>query len=62
MHDTEHMDCIIHMECGLMFLCTPLHVHFRWGVALVGKFSTGHYSPRCGEIFFRYWRYTGSRN
>ena len=43
-------------------LCMPLHVHFRWRVALVGKFSIGHCSPHCGEIFFRYWRYIGSRN
>ena len=24
----------------------PLHVHFRWGVALVEEFSTGFCSPR----------------
>ena len=28
-----------------------LHVHFRWGVALVKEFSIGHCSPRHGEIF-----------
>ena len=28
-----------------------LHVYFRWGVALVGEFSTGHCSSRHGEIF-----------
>ena len=22
-------------------------MHFRWGVALIGKLSTGHCSPRC---------------
>ena len=32
-----------------------LHVHFRWGVALVGEFSTGHCSHRCGTPF----RYKG---
>ena len=26
----------------------PLHVHFRWGVTLVGKLSTGHCSPHRG--------------
>ena len=26
-------------------------MHFRWGVALVGEFSTGHYSPRRGTPF-----------
>ena len=25
------------MEYDLGFLCMPLHVYFRWGVALVGK-------------------------
>ena len=40
----------------------PLHVHFRWGVALIGEFSTGHCSPRRGEIFFRYWKYIGRRH
>ena len=26
-------------------------MNFRWGVALVGEFSTRHYSPRHGKIF-----------
>ena len=26
------------MEYDLSVLCMSLHVHFRWGVALVGKF------------------------
>ena len=34
-------------------LCTPLHAHLRWGVALVGKFSTRHCSPHRREIFFQ---------
>ena len=40
---------------GMWFdvLCTPLHAHLRWGVALVGKFSTRHCSPHRGEIFFQ---------
>ena len=32
-------------------LCTPLHVHFIWGVALVGILSTGHCSPCVGNYF-----------
>ena len=28
-----------------------LHVHLRWGVTLVGKFSIRHCSPRCGTPF-----------
>ena len=49
------------MECDWTFSCLPLYVHSRWGVASVGKFSTEHCLPCCGEIFFRYWRNTGSR-
>ena len=26
-------------------------MNFRWGVALVGEFSTGHFSPRHGTPF-----------
>ena len=26
-------------------------MHFRWRVAIVGEFSTGHCSPRCGTPF-----------
>ena len=29
----------------------PLHVPFRWEIALVGEFSTGHCSPRRGTPF-----------
>ena len=29
------------MECDGTFSCLSLHVHFRWGVAPVEKFSTG---------------------
>ena len=32
-------------------ICTPLHVHFRWGVTLVGKLSTRHCSPYVGNYF-----------
>ena len=39
------------MECDWTFSCLPLHVHFRWGVTLVGKFSTGHCLPRRGTPF-----------
>ena len=39
------------MECDWTFSWLPLHVHFRWGVALVGKFSTGHCSSRRGTPF-----------
>ena len=34
------------MECDWTFLWLPLHVHFSWGVAFVGEFSTRHCSPR----------------
>ena len=34
-----------------MFSWLPLHVHFRSGVALVGEFSIGHFSPRRGTPF-----------
>ena len=34
-----------------MMFCVPLHVHFRWGVALVGEFSIGHCSPCCAKMF-----------
>ena len=33
-----------------MFSWLPLHVNFRWGVALIGEFFTGHYSPRRGTL------------
>ena len=36
----------------------PLHMHFRWGVTLVGKLSTGLCSPRRGTPF-RYRDYPG---
>ena len=39
------------MECDWTFLWLPLHVHFRWGVALIEEFSTRHCLPRRGEIF-----------
>ena len=29
----------------------PLHMHFRWGVTLVGRLSTGLCSPRRGTPF-----------
>ena len=29
----------------------PLHMHFRWGVTLIGKLSTGLCSPRRGTPF-----------
>ena len=38
-----------------------LHVHFRWGVALVGEFSTGHCSPHRGPPF-KYRECTGRRH
>ena len=39
------------MECDWTFSWLPLHVYFRWGVALVGEFSSGHCSPRRGTLF-----------
>ena len=30
-----------------------LLMHFRWGVTLVGKLSTGHCSPRVGNYIFQ---------
>ena len=30
--------CLIYMECDWTFSWLSLHVHFRWGVALVGEF------------------------
>ena len=41
-------------------LYMPLHMHFRWGVTLVGKISTGLCSPRRGTPF-RYRDYPGRR-
>ena len=29
--------CIIYMECDWTISWFPLHVHFRWGVALIGE-------------------------
>ena len=42
---------LFYMECDLTFSCLSLYVHFRWGVALVGKFSTGHCLTCCGTPF-----------
>ena len=39
------------MEYDWTFSWLSLHVHFRWGVALVGEFSTGHCSPYRGTPF-----------
>ena len=40
-----HVDILL----GCVDICDgPLHAHFRWGVALVGNYSTGHCSPRRG--------------
>ena len=46
-----HKDYIIYMEFDSTFSWLSLHVHFRWGVALVGEFFTGHCSPHCGTLF-----------
>ena len=39
------------MKCDWIFSWLPLHVHFRWGVALIGEFSTRHCSPCHGTPF-----------
>ena len=64
MHDTEHSIyyCINYMKYNLMFSCLPLHVHFRWGVALVGKFIYWALLTPSWKNIFRYRRYIGRGN
>ena len=55
----SHISC---MTCNIPYrtafsvwnvidLCMSLHVHFSWGVALIGKFLYWAFSPRRGKIF-----------
>ena len=39
------------MKYKLDVLYTSLHVHFGWGVAIIGEFSTRHCLPRRGTPF-----------
>ena len=50
-HNIPYMIALFIWNIKLDVLCTPLHVYFRWGVALVREFSTGHCSPRLGTPF-----------
>ena len=50
-HNIPYRIALFIWNIKLDVLCTPLHVHFRWGVALVGEFSTGYCSPCLGTPF-----------
>ena len=45
-HNIPYRIALFIWNIKLDVLCTPLHVHFRWRVGLIGEFSTGHCSPR----------------
>ena len=52
--------CIVNcMECGCCDV--PLHVQFRWGVALAGKLNYWALLTLLRENYFRYRRYSGRR-
>ena len=38
MHDIKHSMCKLQIVWNAYGCCVPLHAHFRWGVALIGKF------------------------
>ena len=40
----------------------PLHVHFRWGVALVGEFNYWALLTPSWDPPFRYKEYSGERH
>ena len=50
-HNIPYRIALFIWNIKLDVLCMSLHVHFRWGVALVGEFSIRHCLPCCGNPF-----------
>ena len=61
MHDISHSVCKLQIVWNVDVCVVPLHVHFRWGVALVEEFNYwALLTPSCDPPF-RYREYSGRR-
>ena len=55
-HEIGHVDIQVGIMNSLECVCLPLHVHFRWGVALVGKLNYWALLNLSWDPLFRYTR------
>ena len=61
MHDISHSMCILQIVWNVDVCVVPLHVHFRWGLALVEEFNYWALLTLSWDPPFRYREYSGRR-
>ena len=54
MHDINHSMYELQIVWNVDVCVVPLHVHFRWGVALVGEFNYRAFLTPSWDPHFRY--------